>query len=153
MPARNELRIVLPLPPIGKQRREGSGSSATTPTKTKRWTKDACLILQAAWRAKPIFGPCMIHIVAVKKRRAKRPPALPARLWNDERCWCPVTPDFDNVEKMVADAITKSKIWKDDGLVVWSSCVMLYAAIGERPCVEVYVREITTAYTPNGEPK
>lgn len=67
----------------------------------------------------------------------------PGPLTTGGRLWCSRSPDRDNLEKAVTDALS-GVVYVNDAQVVDGRTVKVYAAIGERPHVVVRVRALGT---------
>lgn len=83
---------------------------------------------------KPLAGPVSCDLVFVFPRIKDLPKRGP-RVWKD------TTPDRDNLDKAVLDAL-KRVAWKDDGQLCDGRIMKFYAASGEQPHVEVRIREL-----------
>jgi Holliday junction resolvase RusA-like endonuclease len=68
----------------------------------------------------------------------------PGPLTSGGRLWCSRSPDRDNLEKAVTDALA-GVIYVNDAQVVDGRTVKVYAAIGERPHVVIRVRALGEA--------
>lgn len=109
-----------------------------TPAETMGYEKAIAWAAKAAMRGKePMTGPVELCVTAVlpvpvswsiKKRNA----ALVGDLWPTGK------PDFDNIEKVVADAV-KGIVWKDDSQVCTSNFRKRY---GKDPGLAVEVHEL-----------
>ncbi len=91
------------------------------------------------WRAmqeappRPLDGPLELEVLFL----FERPKSLPkgqALKWTK--------PDFDNLEKAVADALTRAGWWADDGRVARSSCEKRYAGPGQPAGAVITVTEL-----------
>jgi Holliday junction resolvase RusA-like endonuclease len=135
-----ELRFTIPGDPHGKQRprMDRKRGRTYTPKQTVAYEKWAAARAVAAMRAlgqwARIEGPVELEVHSVKAR--------PKRLGDGPREVAPVKPDWDNVGRAVADALTKARTYRDDNLVVHADVWTWYAASGESPRVEVVVREL-----------
>jgi len=126
--------FLIPGQPLGKQRpRMTRTGHVYTPKKTVEWEMAAAWIMKNQFRSEPIDEPCVLVVVAV----AARPKRLMRRKDPEHRVWCPMKPDFDNTAKIVADAMVKAGVLRDDKVVVDGRCLTVYAAKSEGPCVEV----------------
>jgi len=90
---------------------------------------------------RPLDGPLIVRVLAVKKRISKFPPgAIPYMEGRPEgRRFCPVTPDWDNIGKSVGDGLKKGGVLRDDARIVDGRVTTLYAAEDEDPFVEAFV--------------
>jgi len=83
----------------------------------------------------PFAGP-----VAVTIRACKRLPKW--RLWSP---WRTVTPDADNVAKIVLDVMTSAQWWHDDRQVARLEVLSLWAKPGDRGHLEITVEQLDEA--------
>lgn len=90
---------------------------------------------------KPLFGPLLLRALSVKRRPRSFPKeAIPLHPDRPEGRWlCPVTPDWDNLGKTVGDGLAQGGILGNDARVVDGRVVTLYAALGEKPFMDVAV--------------
>ena len=124
--------------PIGKGRprfRRVSGH-AYTPAKTVNWESLAAEVFADGWKGAPLDCPVSLEVTAVfarpkKLMRAKDP---------DGRVVHVARPDLDNIEKAVADSLSKAGVLRDDSLICHSVAWKFYAAKDEGPRVEVLLR-------------
>jgi Holliday junction resolvase RusA-like endonuclease len=134
--------------PRGKARAQivshGGKTWGYTPAPTRAYEKELRAVAKDAMGHIGLFGgPVELLITAtfpvpkswpIKKRNN----ALTGYLY-------PVTkPDFDNIEKMVADAI-KGVVWRDDSQVVASRFRKVY---GQTPTLQVIVAELESTLLP-----
>ena len=118
-----------------------------TPTKTRKWQEMAGGLLLAEYYrthglVRPVDRPCVLDVVAIKARpqamcRAKDP---------DGRLPAPVKPDWDNVGKIVSDALDKGGVLTDDKIICRGTTTTLYGDKGEAPCVQIRLSEWTWAW-------
>lgn len=90
---------------------------------------------------RPLDGPLIVRVLAVKKRIKTLPrEAIPYIEGRPEgRRFCPVTPDWDNIGKSVGDGLKKGGTLADDARIVDGRVTTLYAAVDEDPFVEAFV--------------
>lgn len=111
--------IVVPGAPVGKARaRSAPGRRRPyTPARTAAWeTQCGWLAAQAMRRRDPFAGAVVLHVLAVLEvpgswSMARRAEALAGTIAPE------VKPDFDNVEKIVADSLS-GIVYRDDKQVV-----------------------------------
>ena len=92
------------------------------------------LAAAAAYQGAPLEGPLRLTVTFV----LPRPKYLTWKRKAMPRCWAPVKPDRDNLEKSLQDALN-GQLWIDDAQVVTGQVRKVFAAGGEQPCVEVEV--------------
>jgi len=80
----------------------------------------------------PLVGALALKLIFILQR--------PKRLGKGERTYCPVRPDCDNLTKGLQDALRG--FWADDAQVCELRVSKLYAAFGEKPCIEVKIRQL-----------
>jgi Holliday junction resolvase RusA-like endonuclease len=121
-----------------------------TPKKTRSWEQIATAHFRIAWGARKaiVKAPVSLLITAVMAR----PERLLEGAYKDRpgRLPCLTTPDVDNIEKIVMDALapsrtTKKKAWicilANDSAVVDARTRKLYAAVGEKAHVRIQLFE------------
>ena len=145
------LDVKIPGTPPSKERARTfstlQGKTRTvTPKKTRSWEQIATAHFRIAWGARKaiVKAPVSLLVTAVMAR--------PERLLGDRpgRLPCLTTPDVDNIEKIVMDALapsrtTKKKAWicilANDAAVVDARTRKLYAAVGEKAHVRIQLFE------------
>lgn len=80
----------------------------------------------------PLEGALGLKLVFVLPR--------PKRLKKGEREYCVARPDCDNLTKGLQDALRG--FWGDDAQVCELRVTKVYAAYGEKPCIEVRIRQL-----------
>ena len=126
--------VVIPGQPIGKARpRMTRTGHVYTPKTTAAWEMGAAHLMKSEWRRPPYDKECALFVVAV----FQRPKRLTRKKDPKTRLWAPIKPDFDNVVKIVCDAIQRAGVVLDDKLVVDGRCLTMFTAIDEAPCVEI----------------
>lgn len=104
-----------------------------TPLQTRQWEKRVKALVGALYRGERLKGPVALRVESYKAR----PKNLCRKKDAEGAAWCMAVPDGDNILKIVADAMVKSGIIKDDAQVVRWSIDTLYAAPGEEPYVSL----------------
>ena len=121
-----------------------------TPPETEAYERrvaEFAMVAAAKQRvALPFEGAVELEVVAV----FKRPQRLMRKRDPFERIEAPTKPDFDNIEKSIADGLQKAGLF-DDKAVCRSSCVKLYQRKENDP-VGVFVRVKPYRYTPPPPP-
>lgn len=134
------LNLRVPGQPVGKARprvvTNNGAAWAYTPVATEAWERRAGRLMQQRWRGEPLNEPVALEVRAV----ARRPLRLMRRRDPDGRMPRTAKPDGDNVLKIVADALTKAQVLRDDVVITDWRCLCQYAAKNEEPCVEVLLR-------------
>jgi len=105
---------------------------------------------KASMKPWPSHTPIGVEVTVVVKRPGRRPRYVPVDAWEDGgRIYGPGTKgDVDNLGGTFMDAANPSVkrrfagLWKDDSHVVWLFVRKVYGRPGERPVVEVDVREL-----------
>jgi len=129
-----DFRIVIPGRPIGKGRhRTTKTGHSYTPKTTAAWEMGAAYLMKSEWRLPPYEEPCSLVVVAV----FQRPKRLMRKRDPTHRIVAPVKPDFDNVAKIVCDALQRAGVVSDDKIIVDGRCLTVFTAIGEAPCLEI----------------
>lgn len=133
------LTLTIPGQPVGKGRpRVLRNGHVYTPDRTASWEATAMTMMQRAWPRAPLDEPCQVHVLAV----AQRPKRLMTKRCAPERIWRTTKPDGDNVLKAVCDALQKAGVVRDDSVLADKRVMSLYTAIGESPCVELWLAPI-----------
>lgn len=84
-------------------------------------------------------GPVNVQRVYVFQRPTRCPTDVPAEVWaTGGRVLRPSTPDVDNLDKLVFDALN-GIAYRDDAQVCCGEAVKAYAAKGEKPHTEVKI--------------
>jgi len=106
----------------------------------KKPLKDAKKILTAALLphvpAQPFTGPIMLRVVWCFPWRKAEPKKNRAAGW----AWKETLPDLDNLNKALADIMTKQGYWKDDGQIAWLNVQKRYE---DSPGILIQVRPLT----------
>lgn len=89
----------------------------------------------------PLEGPLEIGLIFVMAR----PKRLMRKADPEDRIWCPVRPDWDNLCKGVCDGL--QGFWLDDAQIVRANVEKFYAAKGENPKIHVTIRPINESQT------
>lgn len=137
------LQVRIPGKPVAWSRTGGSsdGHRYNTP-QHRSWQQVAGVLMRQGYGRRPRHeGPVCLDVVAVLERPARlagtaRKPVPRGRLP------APKTPDKDNIEKLVADALKLAEVVKDDAQIVDGGTTKVYAAIGEGPSVWVRLRAV-----------
>ena len=104
---------------------------------------------------KPVNGPIRVTVNFIRERTKNRPVVSNEKqkkggnfkvrkdVWEvGDRVHAPTKPDVDNYGKAALDAINKAGIWWDDSQVVECTFRKFWAAVGEKPCVEVRIETL-----------
>ncbi len=145
------IRLVIPGQPIGKGRPRigtfrGHGR-AFTPQKTVRWEEAAVFAIRAAVGSPMLSTPVRLDIVAV----FDRPQKMFTKKWPNRRELHTVKPDKDNVEKIVADALQKAGVIRDDCLICDGGTSKRYADRVEEAHVEILISPASVTNTTKQE--
>jgi crossover junction endodeoxyribonuclease RusA len=114
--------------------RRGAHAGVYDPGTADGWK--ACVMLAARKHrpAVPISGPVRLRVVCLMPR--------PQRLKDGGRIPFISAPDFDNLGKSIADAMTDAGMWSDDR-IVYSGCVdKFYCSSNERPGAEIEITQL-----------
>lgn len=104
--------------------------------RTERYYKAIAALSARYAPAEPLAGPLKIEIIFVMAR----PKRLMRKADPDDRIWCPVRPDWDNLCKGVCDGL--QGFWLDDAQIVMAKVEKLYAAKGEDPKIHITIRSV-----------
>jgi len=129
----------------GRPRARVNGRIAVmyTPKPTVEWERSAGYQMIAGAHEMGVDGvPLRLDVVAV----GKRPQRLMRQKDHFGRIYRMAKPDGDNVLKIVADALQKCGVVKDDKSIVEWSISSVYAAKDEDPCVEVVLTKLGTLF-------
>jgi len=136
----NRIRIVLPGQPRGKAKKFttiGGYARGFNDDPTKAYMKALAWQAKASFVGQPLTGPIEMRFQALFKipksfSRSRRQDAIDGRL-------VPTTkPDYDNIAKMIGDAL-KGIIWEDDCQITDGSWRKRYS---EAPALIVEIRQI-----------
>jgi Holliday junction resolvase RusA-like endonuclease len=141
------LGIRLPLEPVAAARARSGQGRTYTPKTYRRWKDSAVDMLRRTWAGRPRLElPVVFGLSAVAPRPARPPRTYTVRgvdldypfPWLDGRNPSVMQGDLDNLEKAALDALVQAGILLDDRLVHrHHHPEKVYAAVGEKPCVEV----------------
>lgn len=106
---------------------------AITPAKTRRWEAAFAAIAAKHAPKTVIDEPIFLDILAI----LPRPKRLMRKSDPDGIVWAPVKPDYDNIAKACADAM--SAWWRDDAVIVGGQTFKVYAEKDGPPRVRVLV--------------
>ncbi len=104
--------------------------------RTERYYKAIAAFAARYVPAEPLAGPLEVGLVFVMAR----PKRLMRKADPEDRIWCPVRPDWDNLCKGVCDGL--QGFWLDDAQIVLAKVEKLYAAKGEDPKIHITIRSI-----------
>ncbi len=141
------LEVTIPGDPVGASRprvvmkRDKSGVMSYMPKEHVAWERKAVACIRAAHCRTSVGlldGAVGLTVLAIHPRPATR------RRKSDPRARIPclVKPDFDNVIKLAADALSKAGVWKDDNRVVrclfegWEQAIGEHVVGGTAPDAE-----------------
>jgi len=128
-PADRLFRLIVPLKPVPWKRPADTRTRGkrTNPKAMKVWQGDVSYLAACEWRKKPIdYGVMLLSMSVIRRPKAmKKDP--------DVRIFRPTTPDGDNCQKNVADALEKGEVLTNDKLIVVTIEVDAYGRVGEEP--------------------
>ena len=134
------IRFSVPGEPVGKGRpRFTKNGHAYTPDKTRSYEAIVKLCAIKAMKGKKLLtgaiSPAVTEFFPIPKyfTKATRDKALSGDLWHHEK------PDWDNVGKIVSDALN-GVVYADDAIVARAEVVKLYS---DNPRVEICVKQLT----------
>ena len=117
--------------------RLGTGSIIVrTPEDTRRLERQIEIAAQVARRRSGsglLDGPLCARVVGIWPRVQRMPDRA-----HTGRQWRPCRPDWDNVAKLVLDALG-GVVYRDDAQIVHGEALTVYAAVGEPAGIEVFV--------------
>lgn len=131
------ISVFIPGLPMGKERhRDGEHR---TPERTRDFqARVAAAVRQAACGLQQFDRLVETRMTVVWPRPARRPEVVTVDAWAvGRRCFASGRFDLDNVLKAVWDGVNQSGVWSDDRRVARSREEQVYAAVGERPGVEL----------------
>lgn len=117
-------------------------------TDARTVSDEARVAAAAAPHRGAIVGPCVVHIVAVYARPARRPERVPLDAWRTgQRVRLCATPDADNVAKAILDGLTihddrPGGLWADDRYADLAGAERWIAAAGEEPHTVVTITPV-----------
>lgn len=104
--------------------------------RTERYYKAIAAFSARYAPAEPLAGPLEVGFIFVMAR----PKRLMRKADPEDRIWCPVRPDWDNLCKGVCDGL--QGFWLDDAQIVLAKVEKLYAAKGEEPKIHITISKI-----------
>ena len=129
--------------PQGKQRHRTGKGRMYTPSQTLAYQKRIAQAFRVKFKGQPHAGPVKLEVVAhlprpkshygTGRNAQKLKPSAPL--------WPLLKPDFDNIEKIVADALN-GIAFLDDKQIVDSHCLKVYEIHGSVPNLRVTVEFI-----------
>ena len=132
-----DLEVTIPGHPVGASRPTVTCYGAHYSRSHVQWERVAVQVVALTWRGRaPMEGPVSVEIEIVQRR----PRSLCRRKDPPHRIPACCKPDIDNVAKLVLDALTKARIWRDDTQVCELSARKWYAAIEPDEAERVVVR-------------
>lgn len=125
--------------PVGKERHRDK--EHRTPGRTRSYqARVAEAVRTAAGGLQQFDGLVETRITAVWPRPIRRPSFVSPDAWaTGRRTFSSSGVDLDNVIKATWDGVNQSGVWKDDCRVARSREEQVYAAVGERPHVELVI--------------
>lgn len=120
--------------PQGSKRHVGNGIMIEASKKVKPWRKAVADQIAKAFAIQGearFDGPIELEQIFILSKPSSVRRELPT-----------VPPDLDKLERGLWDALTLTKIWADDSLVVISRSRKVYAKHGEPTGVFVHIREV-----------
>lgn len=125
--------------PVGKERHRDK--EHRTPGRTRSYqARVADAVRTAAGGLQQFDGLVETRITAVWPRPIRRPSFVSPDAWaTGRRTFSSSGVDLDNVIKATWDGVNQSGVWKDDCRVARSREEQVYAAVGERPHVELVI--------------
>lgn len=125
--------------PVGKERHRDK--EHRTPGRTRSYQAHvAAAVRTAAGGLQQFDGLVETRITAVWPRPIRRPSFVSPDAWaTGRRTFSSSGVDLDNVIKATWDGVNQSGVWRDDCRVARSREEQVYAAVGERPHVELVI--------------
>ena len=140
------LTFTVPGEPQGKARPRVTKRVTYTPKRTKEYQQRVRAAFLASsptaaetgtgYLAALHSGPVRLEIVAYMKRPKSH--YLRGKVRDSAPVWPLKKPDFDNIEKAIADALN-GLAYRDDAQIIDSHCLKMYQLEGFGPCVQVSV--------------
>lgn len=129
------LSCTVPIQPISWKRTAYVKGRRVNDKKLKQYEKAIALYVCSAFDREMIDEPVQVKLSFFFKR--------PNRLLKSDSPTGKVPhyfrPDLDNLAKAVKDAISKSRVWKDDCLVYSMNTEKNYAELGTHPRIEIEI--------------
>ncbi len=125
--------------PVGKERHRDR--EHRTPVRTRDYqSRVAAAVGTAAGGLRLFNGLVETRMTVVWPRPLRRPSVVSAEAWDSgRRVFASSACDLDNVVKATWDGVNRSGVWLDDRRVARSREEQVYAAVGERPHVELVI--------------
>lgn len=133
------LKLVIEGTPVGKQRPryDRRHSRMYTPNKTHNYEQAIALTFKSKYpHHKPYTGPVLLTVIAYMPIPKSYPKYKRVEMAK-ERVLHTKTPDWDNIAKVVCDALN-GLAWVDDRQVMGQ----VFKLYSDRPRLEVYIREV-----------
>lgn len=133
------ISVVIDGLPVGKERHRDR--ERRTPARTRDYQSRVAAAVGTAAGGLRLFGGLVeTRMTVVWPRPLRRPDVVSAEAWaSGRRAFASSMSDLDNVLKATWDGVNQSGVWQDDRRVARSREEQVYAAVGERPHVELVI--------------
>ncbi|HYX35807.1 MAG TPA: RusA family crossover junction endodeoxyribonuclease [Oligoflexus sp.] len=122
------LNFTIPIEPQGKKVPRITRNGNFKDPETRAAMEAIADAVRRQYQGEPLDGPLRILITAWRTR----PKAKPNAVWADTK------PDYDNVEKLIGDAL-EGILWVNDSRIVDGRCLKKYAPKDVRGWIEIEV--------------
>jgi Holliday junction resolvase RusA-like endonuclease len=121
------MHFIIPIEPKGKKeaRRTRSGHVFKHP-ETRAAMQNIAAVVREQYQGDPLDCPLGIRIIAY----CTRPKSKLKAVWADTK------PDYDNIEKLIGDAL-EGILWVNDSRIVDGRCIKKYAPAGKPGWIEL----------------
>ncbi len=125
------MHFIIPMEPEGKKeaRRTRSGHVFKHP-ETRAAMHEIAALVREQYQGAPLDCPLKVRITAY----CTCPKSKRNAVWADTK------PDYDNIEKLIGDAL-EGILWVNDSRIVDGQCIKKYAPAGEPGWIELEVSE------------
>ncbi len=124
------LKFTIQLEPVGKKVPRITRNGNFKDPETRAAMKAVADAVRLQYRGEPLDGPLRVLITAWRTR----PKTKKHEVWADTK------PDYDNIEKLIGDAL-EGILWVNDSRIVDGRCLKRYAPPGVPGWIEIDVSE------------
>jgi Holliday junction resolvase RusA-like endonuclease len=124
------MNFIIPIEPMGKQTVRVTRNGTFNGTKTRHAMREIAESIRGQYKGEPLDCPLCVVITAWRTRPKTRAKDV----------WADTKPDYDNIEKLLGDAL-EGILWVNDSRIVDGRCVKKYAPPGVPGWIELDVSE------------